>query len=144
LKTPSRNEEERNQMKKISFLLLLITPLIMTTSLHAITYPFPENEPAYLNDEAVMKVGTKIYLFHNGMGEVRKTINVNDVLTVYREYPADFSLESREIGKVRILSALGEYYFEAEVVEGYVQPGNVAIKGSVACYVTAFKKRSHQ
>ena len=116
----------------------------MTTSLYAITYPFPENEPTYLREKAVMKVGTKIYLFCSGTEEMRKTINVNDVLTVYREYPADISLETREVGKVRVLSALGEYYFEAEVVEGYVQPGNVAIMGSVACYITAFKKRSHQ
>ncbi len=131
-------------MKKISFLLLLITPLIMTTSLHAITYPFPENEPAYLNDEAVMKVGTKVYLFCSGTEEARKTLNVNEVLSVYREYPTDISLESREVGKVKILSSLGEYYFEAEVIEGYVQPGNVAIKGRNACYITSFKKRSHQ
>ena len=132
-----------NVMKKLPFLLLIITLLIMTTSLHAVTYPFPGNEPAYLNDEAVMKIGTKIYLFHNGTEEVRKTINVNDVLTVYREYPADFSLETREVGKVRILSALGKYYFEAEVIEGYVQPGNVAIKGTVACYITSFRKQGH-
>jgi hypothetical protein len=131
-------------MKKFSFLFLLITPFIMATSIYAITYPFPENEPAYLNDEAVMKIGTKIYLFHNGTEEAKKTIKVNDVLSVYREYPADFSLETREVGKVRILSVLGEYYFEAEVIEGYVQPGNVAIKGTVACYITALKKRSHQ
>jgi hypothetical protein len=116
----------------------------MVASLHAITYPFPENEPAYLNDEAVMKVGTKIYLFCSGTAEMRKTINVNDVLTVYREYPPDISLETREVGKVRILSALGEYYFEAEVIEGYVQPGHVAMKGTVACYITAFKKRDHK
>ena len=133
-------------MKKFSFLLLLllITPLIMATSLYAITYPFPENEPAYLNDEAVMKVGTKLYLFHNGTEELRRTINVNDVFTVYREYPPDFSVSTTEVGKVRILSALGAYFFEAEVIEGYVQPGNVAIKGTVACYITAFKKRDHK
>ena len=131
-------------MKKSSFLLPLITPLIMTTSLYAVTYPFPGNEPVYLNDEAVMKVGTKLYLFCSGTEEVRKTINVNDVLTVYREYPPDFSLDTREVGKVRILSALGEYYFEAEVIEGYVQSGNVAIKGTVGCYITAFKKRDHK
>ena len=116
----------------------------MTNSLNAVTYPFPGNEPAYLNDEAVMKVGTKIYLFYSATEEVRKTINVNDVLTVYREYPADISLESREVGKVKILSSLGEYYFEAEVIEGYVQPGNVAIKGKVAYYITAFKNRDHK
>ena len=131
-------------MKKFSFLLLLITPLIMATSLYAITYPFPENEPAYLKEEAVLKVGAKIYLFHNGTEEARKTINLNDVLTVYREYPSDISLETREVGKVRILSSLGDNYFEAEVIEGYVQPGNVAIKGTVACYITAFKKKGHQ
>ena len=131
-------------MKKLSFLLLLIAPLIMATSLYAITYPFPENEPAYLKDEAVMKVGAKIYLFYNGTEEVSKTINVNDVLTVYREYPPDFSASTSEVGKVRILSASGEYYFEAEVIEGYVQPGNVAIKGTVACYITSFKKKGHQ
>jgi hypothetical protein len=133
-----------NVMKKLPFLLLIITLLIMTTSLHAVTYPFPGNEPAYLNDEAVMKVGTKIYLFHSGTAELRKSINLNDVLTVYREYPPDFHLETREVGKVRILSVLGEYYFEAEVIEGYAQPGNVAIKGTVACYITSFKKRDHQ
>jgi hypothetical protein len=131
-------------MKKFSFLLLLITPFIMATSIYAITYPFPENEPAYLKDEAVMKAGTKLYLFHSGTEEEKKTINVNDVLAVYREYPADFSMETGEVGKVRILSALGEYYFEAEVIEGYAQPGNVAKKGTVACYITAFKKKGHQ
>jgi hypothetical protein len=131
-------------MKKLTLLLLLMTPLIMTNSLNAVTYPFPGNEPAYLNDEAVMKVGTKVYLFCSGTEEMRKTINVNDVLTVNREYPPDFSLESREVGKVRILSALGEYFFEAEVIEGYVQPGNVAIKGTAACYITSYKKKAHQ
>lgn len=130
-------------MKKFSLLLLLVTPLIATTSLHAVTYPFPENEPALLKDEAVMKAGAKIYLFYNGTEEAKKTVSVNDVLTVYREYPPDISQKARYVGKVRILSALGEYYFEAEVIEGYVQPGNVAIKGTVACYITSFKKRDH-
>ena len=140
----SRNNKPSNRMKKLTLLFIMMSPLIMATSIHAITYPFPENEPAYLNDEAVLKVGTKIYLFHNGTEEARKTIKVGDVLSVYREYPPDLSLESREVGKVRILSVLGEYYFEAEVIEGDVQPGNVAIKGSVACYITAFKKRGHK
>jgi hypothetical protein len=131
-------------MKKFSLLLLLMLPHIMATSLHAITYPFPENGPAYLNDDAVMKPGSKFYLFCSGTVEARKTVNVNDVLTVYREYPPDFSVSTTEVGKVRILSASGEYYFEAEVIEGHVQPGNVAIKGTAACYITAFKKRGQQ
>jgi hypothetical protein len=127
-------------MKKLSVLLLIMTPLIMTSSLHAVTYPFPKNEPLYLKDGSVLGVGTKLYLFHSGTEEVKKTINVNDVLTVYREYPPYFSLETEEVGKVRILSTLGEYYCEAEVIEGYVQPSFVAKKGMVACFVTSFKK----
>jgi hypothetical protein len=105
-------------MKKLSLLLLLITPLIMTTSLHAVTYPFPENGPAYLKDGSVVKTGTKLYLYHNGTEEVNNTINVDDTLTVYREGPPDFSLTSKDAGKVRMLIPLGDYYFEGEVVEG--------------------------
>lgn len=128
-------------MKKLTLFLLLMTPFIMTSSLHAVTYPFPENGPAYLKNEAAMKVGTKLYLFHSGTEDVKKTINVNDILIVYREYPPDFSLEARETGKVKILSSLGEYYFEAEVIEGEVQPGDLARKGTVACFITSFFKK---
>ena len=71
-------------MKKFSLLLLLIAPLIMTTSLYAMTNPFPDYVPAYLNDGSFVKAGTKLYLFHSGTEEVNNTINVNDVLTVYR------------------------------------------------------------
>ena len=97
-----------------------------------------------MKTEAAMTVGTKIYLFHSGTEEVRKTINVNDVLTVYREYPPDFSPGSTEAGKVRILFPLGDYYFKGEVVEGEMQPGYLAKKGTVACFITSFKMDSHQ
>ena len=107
-------------MKKFSLLLLLIAPLIMTTSLYAMAYPFPKNEPAYLRDGSVEKAGTKLYQFRNGTEEVNNTINVNDVLTAYRENPPDSSLGSKDAGKVRILIPLGDYYFEGAVVEGAI------------------------
>lgn len=94
--------------------------------------------------EASMTVGAKIYLFHSGTDEVRKLINVNDVLTVYRESPPDIAPGSTEAGKVRILFPLGDYYFEGEVIEGAIQPGNLAKKGKVACLITAFKKNGYQ
>jgi hypothetical protein len=109
-------------MKRFSLLLLFITPLIMTTSLHAVTYPFPKTEPAYLKDGSAVQAGTKLYLIHSGTEEANNTINVNDVLTVFREYPPDFALGSNETGKARILIPLGDYYFEGEVVEGAMQP----------------------
>jgi hypothetical protein len=131
-------------MKKLPILLLLIAPLIMTSSIYGVTYPFPKNEPLYLNNGSNVELGTKLYLFHSGMEEVKKTININDVLSVFREYPTDFSMEAREVGKVKILSTLGDYYFEGEVIGGYVQPGYVAKKGAVACFITSFKKRDHK
>ena len=118
----------------------MIVPLILPTVVHAVTYPFPGKEPSLLKAEAVMTVGTKIYLFHSGTDEIRKTIHINDVLNVYREYPPDFSPGSTEAGKVRILFPLGDYYFEGEVVEGAMQPGYLAKKGMVACFITPFAK----
>ncbi|MDR3580228.1 MAG: hypothetical protein P4L44_09730 [Oryzomonas sp.] len=130
--------------KILRALWLLLVPLLMPAVVHAVTYSFPENEPAYLKDEAVINVGTKLYLFHSGSEDVRKAINANDILVVYREYPSGISPEARETGKVKILSTSGGYYYEAEVIEGSVQPGYLARKGTVACFITSFRKIVHR
>ena len=130
-------------MKKLSLFLILMAPLLMTGPLHAVTYTFPESRPVSLKDDAVMKVGSKLYLFHSGTEGVTKTMKVGDILAVYREYPDGFSPETSESGKVKVLSSLGENYFEAEVVEGEIRTGYLARKGTVACFVTSFKKNGH-
>lgn len=129
--------------KLLRALWFLVAHLLMPAVVHAVAYPFPENEPAYLKDEAVLNVGTRLYLFHSGTDDVKKAINVNDVLTVYREYPSGISLEARETGKVKILSFSGGYYYEAEVIEGAVHPGYLARKGTIACFITSFRKTGH-
>jgi hypothetical protein len=131
-----------SQMKKLMLLLLLVTPLIMTSSLHAVTYPFPKSNPAYPGNQSVMMAGTRLYLFHNSTQEVNDAINVNDILVVYRGYPHHLSLESTETGKVKVLSSLGENYYEAEVVEGTIIPGELARKGTAVCFITS-AKNSH-
>lgn len=130
-------------MKKILFLLLLV-PFAMSTTIHAVVYPFPENEPTYQIDEPVMKLGTKLYLFHSGTEDVKSRIHVNDSLTVYRVHPAAFSGETREVGAIRVLSIVGDYYFNGEVVRGEIKAGDLAKKGTVACLVTSFWKSGHQ
>jgi hypothetical protein len=127
-------------MKKILFLLLLLVPFAMSSNLHAVAYPFPESESAYIKNESVMKAGTKLYLFHSGTKDVKNSIHVNDSLTVYRMHPADSFMETREVGKVRVLSPLGDYYFDGEVIGGEVKAGDLAIKGTVACFITSFKR----
>ena len=127
-------------MKRSSLLLLLATLLFLPAALHAVTYTFPEKGPSYVTVETVMNVGSKLYLFHSGTAEIRKSIHVDDVLTVYREYPPDLFVETREVGKVRVLAPLGDYYFNGEVVSGEVKTGDLAKKGTFACYIAAFKK----
>ncbi len=126
-------------MKKLMLLLLLATPLIMTSSVHAVAYPFPKGKQAYLGNQPAMFAGSRLYLFHNGTQEATGAINVNDILVVYREYPHRLSLESSETGKVKVLSSLGENYYEAEVVEGTIIPGELARKGTATCFITSAK-----
>ena len=131
-------------MKKILFLLLLFAPFAMTSTVHAVAYPFPEGESSYQKDETVMPAGTKLYLFHSGTEDVKSSIHVNDSLSVYRVQPADLSAENREVGKVRVLLPLGDYYFNGEVISGEVKAGDLAKKGAVACFITSIKKNGHQ
>jgi hypothetical protein len=132
-------------LRKMSRTLwFLMAPLVLPAVVNAVTYPFPEREFLHVKVEAVMTAGTKVYLFHSGTDEVRKSIHVDDVLTVYREYPSDLSVETKEVGKIRVLAPLGDYYFDGEVVGGEVRAGDLAKKGTVACFVIAFKKNGHQ
>jgi hypothetical protein len=131
-------------MKKPLLLLLLVSLFFLPAVVQAVTYHFPEKTPLHVQEEAVMTVGTKLYLFHSGTEEVKNTIHANDVLTVFREYPPDFSVETREVGKVKVLLPLGDYYFNGEVIGGEVKEGDLAKKGMVACFITSFKKNGHQ
>jgi len=126
-------------MKKLLLLLLLLTPLLMTSSLYAVTYTFPKERPAYPKVDGAIVTGSRLYLFHNSTQEGKNDLNINDTLVVYRESPTDSSLDPQETGKVRILSTLGGKYYEAEVIEGSIQPGSLARKGAVICFITSFR-----
>ena len=122
-------------MKRFLF-LILAAPLFLAAPLQAVSYPPSVEEPTYLKDQEYMKPGTKLHLFHSGTEDVRNAIKVGDLLTVYREYPPDISGLSPVSGKVKIIGTLGDYYFEGEVVEGYAEPGYLALKGTVGCLIT--------
>ena len=122
-------------MKKI-VLLFLAVPLFLVAPALAVSYPPSVEEPTYLKDQEYLKVGAQVHLFHSGTHDVRDSIKVGDVLTVFKEYPPDISGLSKTSGKVKVISTLGDYYFEGEVVEGYAEPGYLALKGTTACLVT--------
>jgi len=129
-------------MKKIIF-LLIAGSFFLAPLLHAVSYPPSTKEPTYLKDEDVMKVGARVHMFHSGTEDVKKAININDVLTVYREYPPDISGINKQSGKIRVVATLGDYYFEGEVIEGFAEPGFLAIRGTVACFITTRLKPKH-
>jgi len=92
-----------------------------------------------IKNEIIMKVGNKVHLFHSGTADVKKEICLNDVVTVYRESGGAKNPQSKEVGKVKVLSYVGEHYFEAEVVGGEVKVGDIAKKESASCLVQPAK-----
>ena len=94
----------------------------------------------------VMKMGSKVHLFHSSEVAAQKEIAVGDVIPVYRQ-TFTTSVRSKEapvrgekvVGEVKVLSFIGEHYFEAEVVKGEVKTGDIAKKDSSALLVQPVK-----
>ncbi len=121
-------------MKKIGKLLavLLISCLGLPPLAHAVSpSPVPEEREEKITKGIKVK-GETVCLFQSGTADVKKTINVNDVLSVYRE---NKNHEFKEVGKIRVLSYAGEDYLKGEVVEGELRAGDIAKKGDVASLV---------
>ena len=92
-----------------------------------------------VKSEVVMKEGKKVHLFHSGTADVKKDICLNDVIPVYRETPSGSHVNVKEVGQVKVLSYVGEHYFEAEVVKGEIKVGDVAKKEGAYCLVQPAK-----
>ncbi len=88
-----------------------------------------------IKSEVIMETGNKVHLFHSGTADVKREICLNDVIPVYRETMAGGHTTSQEVGKVKVLSYVGEHYFEAEVVAGKIKVGDVAKKTTATCLV---------
>jgi len=93
--------------------------------------PIPEEfEEKYA--KGIRVKGEIVCLFESGTEDIKKVIHVNDILTVYRE---DKDHHIITVGKIRILSYIGDDYLKGEVTEGEVQAGDIAKKGNVASLV---------
>lgn len=115
-------------MKKLTMLLALMTISIMVSA------PLTVNAAGKkAKSEVVMKVGNKVHLFHSGRVEAQKEIALGDIITVYRE--SGKNLQPKEVGQVKVLSFIGEHYFEAEITKGEVKVGDVAKKADTSLLV---------
>jgi hypothetical protein len=131
----SYNKEGKDMKRKITGILtavLFFLAFMDTVTVFATSYP---PAPLYHREdtgEPVRVVGQTVHLFHSGTEEVKRTIHINDILTVFR---IDTSCKVKEVGKIRIISYIGETYLKGEVVEGGIKPDDIAKKGNVSCLV---------
>jgi hypothetical protein len=93
--------------------------------------PVP-GELAEKAEKGIRVKGETVCLFQSGTEDIKKEIHVNDILIVFRE---DRNHHVTEVGKIRILSYIGDDYLKGEVTEGEVQAGDIAKKGPVASLV---------
>ena len=117
--------------------LILVVSLFLAAPLHAVSYPLSQEESGYAGNEDALRTGSRVQLFHSGTEDVKNAIRVGDVLAVYRELPPGGQPPS---ARIRITGVTGGNYFEGEVVEGHLFPGYLALKGTVACFVTGRSK----
>jgi hypothetical protein len=121
-------------MKKIAKLLalLLLVCAGLPQLVNAVSWSPLQEERDEKSAKGIMVKGTIVCLFQSGTADVKKAINVNDILPVYRESK---SHELKEVGKIKVLSYRGEDYLKGEVVEGELMVGDIAKKGEVASLI---------
>jgi hypothetical protein len=121
-------------MKKIGKVLAVL--LILCTGLpqlaNAVSWSPLQEEREDKAIKGILVKGTVVCLFQSGTADVKKAININDILLVYRE---NKSHELKEVGKIKVLSYVGEDYLKGEVVEGELKAGDIAKKGDVASLI---------
>ena len=121
-------------MKKIGTLLavLLISCMGLPQLANAVSWSPLQEEREEKTAKGIMEKGTIVCLFQSGTAEVKKAISIGDVIVVYREGPKH---ELKEVGKIKVLSYVGEDYLKGEVVEGELKVGDIAKKGDVASLI---------
>jgi len=113
----------------VTTVLLLSVIVGFPVGARAVSYPITEDQRDEKAAKGVREKGETVCLFQSGTADIRKTIIVGDILLVYRE---GGNRELEEVGKIKVLSYVGEDYIKGEVLEGRVQTGDVAKKGNVA------------
>jgi len=127
----------RDKKMKRKIIGAFIVILLLSAALNPLTAVATSYLPASLYhqsdaSETVIKTGQTAYLFHSGTEEVKRAIHVNDILPVYRISPL---CEVRTVGKIKVISPIGDTYLKGEVVEGEIRANDIAKMGNASCLV---------
>jgi hypothetical protein len=110
-------------MKRINFRISQFLLLLF------LSYPLLiDSAPVYPTNEA----GTIICMFYGGSEKIRNTLMINDTLTVYRQKKPNVSYE---VGKIVLLSYIGDYYMQGRILSGRLEEKDLAKKGNLTCIV---------
>ena len=115
---------------EIIIVILLLAAICAPLAASAVSYPVQLYHREVRHDKFVK--GDTVYMFHSGSAAVKKTIHVNDTLTVYR---TSTSCEVTPIGIIKVISFVGETYMKGEVFAGEIKPDDVAKKENVSCLI---------
>lgn len=116
-------------MKKLTLILIPLVVLVMAAAPLTV-----EAAGKKAKSEVVMKMGSKVHLFHSSKVEVQKDIAIGDVLLVYRQMGGK-DVQPNKVGEVKVLSFMGPHYFEAEITKGEAKVGDMARKGETSLLV---------
>jgi hypothetical protein len=123
------SEEKISMIIWIPRILLLLVMLAFPLRTNAATFSPFATESEEKTAKGIIEKGETVCLFQSGTEDVRKTIAVDDVLSVYRETKSN---EVTEVGKIKVLFYVGTDYIKGEVIEGELKAGDVAKKGNAA------------
>lgn len=118
-----------HMLTRLAVLMMLFG---LSGSAAAVSYPVVEEQREAKAAKGIREKGETVCLFQSGTADVKKMISVGDLITVYRESGKH---ELKEVGKIKVLSFIGEDYLKGEVIEGEVRTGDIAKKGDVASLV---------
>jgi len=129
------------QLKAFTVMALLSTAAVISGCACPSTRPQTQSETLPYTGEAIQgkvvsSVGETVRLFHGGTKQAKEVFCLNETVPVYRRtYERYGEGEYKEVGKVKITQYKGEYDVDADVIEGDLQDGDLAMKNSAACLV---------
>ena len=118
--------------------ILLLLVLSLPGSARAVSYPLIEEQREEKAAKGISEKGETVCLFQSGTADVRQAISIGDVLPVFRE---GSDRELTTVGRIRVLSFVGDDYLKGEVIEGEVRAGDVAKKDDAASLVISARER---
>jgi hypothetical protein len=114
-----------NPLRMIAATIIPAIVLLLPGVVQAISYPPSPDD---------MEIGAKVCLFQSGTADIKAAVGVHDTLVVYRREHKGAMVQ---VGKLTVVSYVGEYYMLGEVVEGVINKGDLATRNGVACLVVS-------